>query len=160
MSNNFDQRGSESTQFGTFLLGTEVFGVDILKMREIIRLVEITKVPRAESFIEGVINLRGKVIPVVNLRSRFKKPPKDFDKDTRIINIEIEDTVIGFIVDAIGHVRYLPTSSIEQAPVVASSVDTEYIAGVANADDQIFIILNVDKLISVEAMKNLLQNVS
>jgi purine-binding chemotaxis protein CheW len=139
-------------QIGTFSLGSQVFGVDILRMREIIRPVNITKVPRAEGFIEGVINLRGIVIPVINLRLMFGMPPRPMDKKTRIINMNLQNTTIGFVVDVIGHVHRLPADSIEPAPTIAASIDAEYIAGIAKTDEQLIIILNADKLASVETL--------
>ena len=85
----------ELLQLVTFSIGEEEFGVDILKVQEIIRTMEITKVPRAEAFVEGVINLRGKVIPILDLRRRFKLPSKAHDKHTRIIVIEMNNMIVG-----------------------------------------------------------------
>lgn len=144
-------------QVGTFTLESQLFGVDILKMREIIRPMEITKVPRADRFMEGVINLRGVVIPIISLRARFGMPIKPFDKETRIINIEIGNTVVGFIVDSIGHVQRFEASAIEQPPSVASLVETEYITGITRIDDRLFIILDVDKLVSEETLSGFTQ---
>lgn len=149
---------NETIQFGTFTLGTQMFGVDILRMREIIRPVEITKVPRAEGYVEGVINLRGVVIPIISLRARFGMPTRPFDKETRIINMEIDNTVIGFIVDSIGHVQRFSTDSIEAPPAVAASIDSEYITGLVNGDNgTMIIVLNVDKLVSAETLQQFMQ---
>ena len=144
---------SGSIQCGTFTLGTQVFGVDILRMREIIRPIDITRVPRAESFMEGVINLRGLVIPVISLRARFGMPTRPFDKETRIINIELADIVAGFIVDSIGHVHRLPANSVEPPPAVTASVEARYIAGICNTGERLLVILNVDELVSAETLK-------
>ena len=148
---------SETRQFGTFTLDQQVFGVEILQMREIIRPIDITRVPRAEEFMEGVINLRGTVIPIISLRARFGLPRKPFDKETRIINMEIDSVVVGFIVDSIGHVHRFPANAIEAPPAVASSVDAEYIAGITNVDDRLFIILDVEKLVAVETLREFAQ---
>ncbi|CAK7006348.1 MAG: Chemotaxis protein CheW [Desulfovibrio sp.] len=144
-------------QFGTFSLDSQQFGVNILRMREIIRPLEITRVPRAERFMEGVINLRGVVIPIISLRARFGMPIKPFDKETRIINMEIDGMVVGFIVDAIGHVRRFPAGAVEEPPAVTVTGGTEYIAGVAREDDTIFVILDVDQLVSVEELRGFTQ---
>lgn len=148
---------SDTKQYGTFRLDGQIFGMDLLRMREIIRITEITRVPRAEEFVEGVINLRGSVIPIVNLRRRFSMSDRAFDKETRIINIEIDGLIIGFIVDAIGQVYRLPLGAIEPPPAVAAAVDTDYIAGVANFAETILVVLDVDKLLSAETLLNLSQ---
>lgn len=148
---------SDTKQYGTFRLGGQVFGVELLRMREIIRVTEITRIPRAEDCVEGVINLRGSVIPIVNLRRRFDMPHKAFDKETRIINIEINNLVIGFVVDAIGQVYRLPGGALEPPPAVAASVDSQYIAGVANCGEEILVVLDVDRLLSAETLFSLAQ---
>lgn len=141
-------------QFGTFTLNSQFFGVDILRMREIIRPLDITKVPRAERCMEGVINLRGEVIPVISLRARFGLPRKPFDKETRIINMEIDNVVVGFIVDSIGHVQRFSADAVEAAPAVTVAGETDYIQGVTRVGEQIFIILDVDKLVSPETLQD------
>ena len=147
--------GSDVMQIGTFRLGQQLFGIDLLKMREIIRPVEITRIPQAEDFVEGVINLRGAVIPVINMRKRFKMPPLANNKETRIINIEIDDLVVGFLVDAIGQVYRLPVNSIEPSPAVMASVNTEYIKGIANTEEFMLVILDTEQLISLETLQQL-----
>ena len=145
---------NDTVQFGTFTLKTQVFGVDLLRMREIIRPVAITRVPHAKEFVDGVINLRGRVIPVISLRARFNMPRKPFDSETRIINIEIGNAIVGFIVDSIGHVHRLPLSSIEPPLAVTSSVDSDYIEGISNTDGQMLIILDVDKLVFAKDLED------
>jgi purine-binding chemotaxis protein CheW len=154
MSQSLNSRG-DILQIGTFRLGQQLFGIDLLKMREIIRPVEITRIPQAEDFVEGVINLRGAVIPVINLRKRFRMPPLPNSKETRIINIEIDDLVVGFLVDAIGQVYRLPAGSIEPSPAVMSSVNTEYIKGIANTEEFMLVILDTEQLISMETLQQL-----
>ena len=148
---------TEMVQFGTFKLDTQLFGVDILRMREIIRPLDITKVPRAERFMEGVINLRGTVIPVISMRARFGMPVRPFDKETRIINMEIDNVVVGFIVDSIGHVQRFPADAVEAAPPVTVSGEADYIQGITRVDEQLFIILDVDKLVSAETLQDFAQ---
>ena len=105
------KQDDELLQLVTFSIGEEEFGVNILKVQEIIRTMEITKVPRAPEFVEGVINLRGKVIPIIDLRRRFGLAPKAHDKNTRIIVIEINNIIVGFVVDAVSEVLRIPAST-------------------------------------------------
>jgi purine-binding chemotaxis protein CheW len=137
-------------QLVTFSIDGEEFGVEILKVQEIIRMMDITRVPRAPRFVEGVINLRGKVIPIVDLRKRFGLEPRKRDKDTRIIVIEISSMIVGFIVDSVSEVLRIPASTIEPSPPVVSSLDSEYISGVGKLEDRLLILLDLDRLLSSE----------
>lgn len=141
----------DTLTMGTFLLDGQEFGVDILKQREVLRMLPVTKVPCASDFVEGVINLRGSIVPVVNLRSRFGMPRKDFDKETRILNIEVTgDLVIGFIVDRVGQVRRIDKSSIEAPPAVVATVDAEYISGIGKFGETLLIVLDIARILSDE----------
>ena len=151
-----DKQG-ELLQLGTFCLGEEEFGVDLLKLREILRIMPITKVPCADGFVEGAINLRGVIIPIVNLRARFGLPGKAFDGQTRIINMDVNGLVIGFIVDSVGQVRRIPAKMVEPPPPVIASMDSEYIIGVVDFNERLLILLDIDKLISPELLDNLSQ---
>lgn len=144
------RQDDELLQLVTFSIGEEEFGVDILKVQEIIRTMEITKVPRAPEFVEGVINLRGKVIPIIDLRRRFGLDFKAHDKDTRIIVIEINNIVVGFVVDAVSEVLRIPTNTVEPPPPVVAGVDSDYISGVGKLQDRLLILLDLDKLLSSE----------
>ena len=139
-------------QLVTFSIADEEFGVDILKVQEIIRTMEISKVPRAPDFVEGVINLRGKVIPIIDLRRRFGLAYKAHDKDTRIIVIEITDVIVGFVVDAVSEVLRIPASTVEPPPPVVAGLDSEYISGVGKLENCLLILLDLDKLLSVDDM--------
>ena len=143
----------ELLQLVTFSIGDEEFGVNILKVQEIIRSMEITKVPRAPEFVEGVINLRGKVIPIIDLRRRFGLKPKAHDKNTRIIVIEITNIVVGFVVDAVSEVLRIPASTVEPPPPVVARVDSEYISGVGKLADRLLIMLDLDRLLSSDDME-------
>ena len=142
------KQDDELFQLVTFSIGEEEFGVDILKVQEIIRTMEITKVPRAEKFVEGVINLRGKVIPIIDLRRRFGLVSKPHDKHTRIIVIEISNMIVGFVVDSVSEVLRIPASTVEPPPPVVAGVESEYIAGVGKLQDRLLILLDLDKLLS------------
>lgn len=147
----------ELLQLVTFSIGEEEFGVDILKVQEIIRTMEITKVPRAEAFVEGVINLRGKVIPILDLRRRFKLPSKAHDKHTRIIVIEMNNMIVGFVVDSVSQVLRIPSNTVEPPPPVVAGVDSEYISGVGKLQDSLLILLDLNKLLSSADLESLAQ---
>ena len=151
------KQDDELLQLVTFSIGEEEFGVDILKVQEIIRTMEITKVPRAQDFVEGVINLRGKVIPIIDLRRRFGFTSKKHDKHTRIIVIEINNMIVGFVVDSVSEVLRIPASTVEPPPPVVAGVESEYISGVGKLHDRLLILLDLDKLLSGEDMASLTQ---
>ena len=142
----------ELLQLVTFSIADEEFGVDILKVQEIIRTMEISKVPRSPDFVEGVINLRGKVIPIIDLRRRFGLAHKQHDKNTRIIVIEMTDVIVGFVVDAVSEVLRIPTSTVEPPPPVVAGMDSEYISGVGKLEGSLLILLDLDKLLSSDDM--------
>lgn len=146
------KQDDELLQLVTFSIGEEEFGVDILKVQEIIRTMEITKVPRAPEFVEGVINLRGKVIPIIDLRRRFGLSSKDHDKHTRIIVIEINNMIVGFVVDSVSEVLRIPASTVEPPPPVVAGMESEYISGVGKLQDRLLILLDLDRLLSSEDM--------
>ena len=144
------RQDAELMQLVTFSIGEEEFGVDILKVQEIIRTMEITKVPRAPHFVEGVINLRGKVIPIIDLRKRFGLESRDHDKHTRIIVIEIKSMIVGFVVDSVSEVLRIPSSTVEPPPPVLAGLESEYISGVGKLEDRLLILLDLDRLLSGE----------
>lgn len=151
------KQDAELLQLVTFSIGEEEFGVDILKVQEIIRTMEITKVPRAPDFVEGVINLRGKVIPIIDLRKRFGLSARGHDKHTRIIVIEINNMIVGFVVDSVSEVLRIPASTVEPPPPVVSGLESEYISGVGKLEDRLLILLDLNRLLSNEERKELLQ---
>lgn len=139
---------SSLLQLVTFRIGEEEFGVDILAVQEIIRLLQITPVPRAPASIEGVINLRGKVIPVVNMRSRFSLPARQATLQTRIVVMELEEKIVGFLVDAVSEVLRIPATTVEEPPPVVAGIGSEYIRGVGKLDGRLLILLDLTHLMS------------
>ncbi|MHC1713653.1 MAG: chemotaxis protein CheW [Solidesulfovibrio sp.] len=135
-------------QLVTFTISSEEFGLDILKVQEIIRTMEITRVPRAPAFVEGVINLRGKVIPIVDLRARFGMESKPHDSQTRIIVVEINAMIVGFVVDSVSEVLRIQSNTVEPPPPIVSGIDSEYISGVGKLDDRLLILIDINKLLS------------
>lgn len=137
-------------QLVTFTISNEEFGLDILRVQEIIRTMEITRVPRAPEFVEGVINLRGRVIPIIDLRRRFGMESKKHDSQTRIIVVEINAMIVGFVVDSVSEVLRIRASTVEAPPAVVSGVESEYISGVGKLEDRLLILIDLDKLLSDE----------
>ena len=143
---------TDELQLVSFNIGSEEFGVDILKVQEINRMVEITKVPQAPRYIEGVINLRGKVIPIIDLRKRFNLEMKEPDKNTRIVVVDINGNIMGMIVDAVSEVLRLPSGTIEPPPELVTGINSEYIKGVAKLEDRLLIFLDLSKVVNAEEM--------
>jgi purine-binding chemotaxis protein CheW len=139
---------SESTQVVSFKLGPEEYGVDIAQVQEINRMVAVTNVPRAPVFMEGVINLRGQLIPIIDLRTRFGMPRAEHTKNTRIVVTEISSKRVGMVVDSVSEVLRLPLDAIEPAPDMITGVDTEYIRGVGKIDDRLIILLDLAKIVT------------
>jgi purine-binding chemotaxis protein CheW len=140
------QGGSEDLlQLVSFNIGDEEFGVDILQVQEINRMLEVTRVPNAPSYVDGVINLRGKVIPIIDLRSRFGMPRKEHTKHTRIVVVELNGKVLGFVVDGVREVLRIPRSITEPPPAIAGSAHEEYITGVGKLSDRLLILLDLEK---------------
>jgi len=138
----------ELLQLVSFRIGEELYGVDILIVQEINRYTEITKVPQAPDFVEGMMNLRGRVIPIIDLRKRFGMDLKEHDKDTRIVVVDIKSSVLGMIVDSVSEVLRIPSNTVEPAPDIATSVSTEYIRGVAKLEDRLLILLELTSIFS------------
>lgn len=145
----------DELQLVSFNIGSEEFGVEILKVQEINRMVEITRVPQAPHYVEGVINLRGKVIPIIDLRKRFSLEVKSYDKNTRIVVVDINGNIMGMIVDAVSEVLRLSSSTIEPPPEIVTGVNAEYIKGVAKLEDRLLIFLDLSKVVNAAELATL-----
>jgi len=149
------ERGKESMnaiQVVAFQLGNEEYAVDILKVQEINRLLNITRVPRSSEFIEGVINLRGNIIPVINLHKKFHLASSGDTNEKRIIVFQFDEVKAGIIVDKVSEVLQINSLDIEDTAKVYSSADAESITGVAKVDDRLLILLDLEKLLGVEVL--------
>jgi purine-binding chemotaxis protein CheW len=144
---------NELLQLVTFAISEEEFGIDILRVQEIIRMMPITKVPNSPHSVEGVINLRGKVIPVIYLRKRFSMEFHAHDSQTRIVVIEIHGMIVGFVVDQLSEVLRIQSNTVEPPPPVVSGVESEYIKGVGKLDGRLLILLDLEKLFSREEIQ-------
>jgi len=138
----------------TFSLADEEYGIGILKIREIIGMIPVTSVPQTPEFVKGVINLRGKVIPVVDLRLRFGMQPIDYTERTCIIVVEIEGQTgtvqIGIVVDSVSEVLNIKGEDIEETPTFGTKLDTDYILGMAKLEGGVKILLDIDRVLSGE----------
>jgi purine-binding chemotaxis protein CheW len=139
---------SELLQLVSFSIGGEEFGVDILKVQEINRMPDVTHVPSAPEYVEGVINLRGRVIPIIDLRRRFGMERKEHDKNTRIVVVELGGRIVGFIVDAVQEVLRIPRSVTEPPPSLVAGVRGEYITAVGKLEDRLLILLDLEKVLT------------
>ena len=142
----------ESTQYLTFTLDEELFALDIAKVREVLDFTSITKVPQTPDFMRGVINLRGSVVPVVDMRSKFDMPIAETTVNTCIIIVEVdidgEGTVLGAMADSVQEVLELGPEQIEPPPRIGTKLKTDFIKGMGKRDDQFVIILDIDKVFS------------
>lgn len=150
------QSHGDLIQLVSFHIGGEEFGLDILRVQEIIRVQQLTRVPNSPDFVDGVINLRGKVIPVIALRKRFGLENLAHDKQTRIVVVEVRGTVLGFIVDSASEVLRIPANTVEPPPRLGK-VEREYISGVGKLDNRLLILLDVDRLMAEGAEVELAQ---
>ena len=139
---------TEELQLVVFDLAEETYGVDIGSVREIIRIQEITKVPRTPDFVEGVINLRGKVIPVIDLRKRFGFLSTEHTKDTRIVVVDINGNDIGVVVDAVTEVLRLSADSVEPPTGAITTADSDYLLGIAKLETRLIILLDLQKALA------------
>lgn len=137
-------------QYVTFGIGDEVYGVPVMKVQEITGMTEITRIPDSAEFMKGMINLRGRVVPVIDMRLKFKMSEKKYDDFTVIIIIEVNDNLIGMIVDTVSDVAGIPDDSIQDTGDFSTTISTEYITGIANVDDQLIIILDSNRILNSE----------
>jgi purine-binding chemotaxis protein CheW len=136
----------ELIQLVSFSLAQEEFGIDILKVQEINRMVEITRIPQAPHYCEGVINLRGKVIPIIDLRKKFGMEVREHDTNTRIVVCDVDGSQVGMIVDAVDEVLRIPRTAVEPPPEMVASVNSKYIRGVVKLEQCLLIFLDVSKI--------------
>ena len=135
-------------QYVIFKLCNEEYGVDIKNVQEITEYKETTKIPNAPDFIEGIINLRGNVTPIISLRKRFNLGTQEINKDSRIIIIKLEEKQIGFIVDDASQVITIDSSKIEPPHELITGVDRQYITGIGKVDEKIIIMLDLEKVLT------------
>jgi purine-binding chemotaxis protein CheW len=146
----------ETKPYVIFRLGDEEFGVDVMNIREIAKITTITRVPRSADFIEGVINLRGSLATVINLRKRFGFEPKEIDADSRIIIAELEDKPVGMLVDAAIEVLRIPVSDIEATPeMVTTEISKEHLGGVGKVKNRLIFLLDLKQVLTKKEIEKI-----
>jgi len=150
MNQAAENADSAITQWVTFYLENEKYGIKVMQVQEVLRMTEVAPVPGAPHYVIGIINLRGNVVTVIDSRKRFGLQDKEADDSTRIVIIEAGDNVVGILVDSVAEVVDLRTSDIETAPNVGTDESSKYIQGVSNQTEELLILVDVDKLLSDE----------
>ena len=144
-----DTRG-ELRQFISFSVGEEEYGLELLRVKEVIRVREITWLPKAPSFVKGIINLRGDVIPIIDLRDKFGLEAKEATANTRVIVVEVEGKLMGMVVDSASQVVRIPADQIDPPPPVFGGRAQDFITGVGKIEDKLIILLNSDAILTAE----------
>ncbi|HEX2986717.1 MAG TPA: chemotaxis protein CheW [Chloroflexota bacterium] len=150
-----DDKAYGEEQLVVFELGEEAYGVDIGRVQEIIRMTAITKVPQAPEHVEGVINLRGKVIPVIDLKRRFGLPEGSGAKAGRVVVIDVAGHTVGMVVDGVSEVLRLHMADVEPPSPVVTSIEATYLRGIAKLDGRLILLLDMDKLLTWEERQQL-----
>lgn len=148
----------QDKQYVTFVIAEENYGVEVLKVQEIIGMTEIVYVPNSPDFMKGVINLRGSVVPVVDMRKRFLMDERAYDMFTVIIIVEVKKMLVGMIVDSVSDVMGIRQADIHETPHFTTKIDTEFIAGIGQVNDKLTIILDIDRIFSADEIKTMEQD--
>ena len=142
----------EQLQLVTFEIGDEEFAIDILPVQEIVRMMPITRVPQSPPTVEGVVNLRGQITPVVDLRKCFGLDAQEHGNDSRIVVVEVSTRVLGFIVDRVNEVLRVTSSLVDPAPALATDTHSNYLRGVAKLDERMLLLLDLERLFGANSM--------
>lgn len=142
-------------QWVTFRLDNETYGVNVMQVQEVLRMTEIAPVPGAPDYVLGIINLRGNVVTVIDTRKRFGLEPREVDDATRIVITEIEQQVIGMLVDAVAEVVDVRMSEIETAPNVGNDESSRFIQGVSSREGELLILVDLNKLLSADELREM-----
>lgn len=145
----------EEVQLVVFSLGREEFAVEVTQVREIMRMEEITRMPKSPSFVEGIINLRGQIIAVIDLAKRLNLQSGEQTGETRIIVVEADQIKVGMIVDSVSEVLRVSSEAIEVTPTLAAEVAVDYLQGVVKQDNRLIILLDLTKVLSLEEISRL-----
>ena len=151
----YDDEDTMKDKYLTFHLAGEDYGIDIAYVTEIIGIQKITEVPDMPNFVKGVINLRGKVIPVMDVRLRFLLSERDYDERTCIVVVDINGTAVGLVVDQVNEVADIPEGDVEPPPRTTKGTSSRYLKGMGKVEEEVRILLNVDKLLYEEEMEQL-----
>ncbi len=155
----FSAQKSLGQKYLGFRLDDEIFGFELLSVREIIRMTDITHIPRSPAFIRGIINLRGKIIPVVDLRKKFCLPARDDTDVTCIIVVDIGNIETGVVVDRVAQVLSFESNDIEESPCFSGKHETDYILGIGKRDNKVVVLLDVAKIMAADEIDELVNHV-
>lgn len=147
-----EKAGIEGGKFLSFRLFGEEYGIDVIKVREIIGLTDITPIPQTPAYVKGVINLRGKVIPVIDLRLRFGIPEDKYNEETCIIVVEVNNLLMGVIIDTVLEVLDIKSGEIEPTPSFGTKLNTDYILGMGKVGNKVKLLLDIDHVLTSEEM--------
>lgn len=142
-------------QVACFTIGENLYAVDIMRIREIIRPQKLTSLPKAPPFVEGVINLRGSVLPVIDLRKRFDLPLREFDSSVRLLIVRVSKQLLGLVVDNVTEVITIPVKDIKPPPQVVGGIGAKYLVGVCLAKESLIILLNIDTILTAHEASEL-----
>jgi len=154
-----DAKTGIANEFLTFTLGKEEYGIDILKVQEIRGYDAVTSIANTPEFIKGIINLRGIIVPIVDMRIKFKLGSAEYDQFTVVIILNIANRVVGMVVDGVSDVITLPSSQIKPAPEFGAAMDTQYIVGLGTLDERMIILVDIERLMTSSDME-LVENVA
>ena len=147
-------------QLVVFQLSDEEYGAAIGQVQEIVNLGKVTRMPKAPAFVEGIINLRGRVVPIIDIRKRFDLAPKERDKNARIMVVLVEGQAMGIVVDSISEVLRLPKEDIEPPPQIIGDISATYLKGVGKVGDRLVVLLDLDKVLTIEEVSELKKVIS
>jgi len=153
-----EQEDTQEGKYLTFRIGKEEYGIEIRYVTEIIGIQKVTDLPDTPEFVKGVINLRGKVIPVIDVRIRFEMPHRDYDERTCIVVVNINGTSVGLIVDSVSEVLDIPANDIEAPPKVNKGGGSRYIQGLGKVGESVKIILNIHRLLFEEELEQIIES--
>ena len=140
-------------EYLTFLLGQEEYGIEILKVQEIRGYDSVTKIANTPSFIKGVVNLRGRIVPIVDLRIKFNLENKQYDEFTVVIILNLQGRVVGIVVDGVSDVMDLKAEHVREVPDLVSNIDTQYLLGLGSVEERMLILVDIEKLMSSQEME-------
>ncbi len=150
-----EESAAASIQVVSFAVGKEKYGVHIGQVQEIIRMTELTRLPQTEEYVKGIINLRGNIIPIIDMRSKFSMEELEYSELTRVIVVNMAEKLVGMVVDSVAKVIELPEKNIEEAPRILHGISKEYIDGIGKMDNDMIIILKIDKVLSTAEIEML-----
>lgn len=148
-----NEAGVDMREYLTFVLGDESYGIEILKVQEIRGYDAVTKIANTPDFIKGVVNLRGRIVPIVDLRIKFRLGKVEYDEFTVVIILNLGGRIVGMVVDGVSDVMNLQANQIRSVPDIVASIDTKYVTGLATVEEKMFILVDIEQLMNSQEMQ-------